>query len=206
VTEARHSIPRLLERLAAISQAGLAYSTDPYDRERFAELQRVNEELLVALSDGRSLEGLFSEDVGYRTPKVDVRAVVFRGDEILLVREKIDGKWTVPGGWADIGESPAECVARELQEESGYQGRVLRLLALFDCERHGHDPGPWHAYKAFFLCEVNGQPQQTTFETDGVGFFGIDGLPELSTGRVTERQIHTFHDAVQSGTENALFD
>lgn len=201
------SIPRLLEKLAAIAQAGLAYSGDAHDRERFAELQGVKEELLRALStEGRSLEGLYSEDVGYRTPKVDVRAVVFRDDAILLVRERIDGKWTVPGGWADIGDSPAESVVRELREESGYEGRVLRLLAFFDREKHGHPPGPWHTYKVFFLCDVDGRPEETTLETDGVGFFPLDALPELSTDRVTEEQIGVFYAAVRSGTDAALFD
>lgn len=207
MTEPSESIPRLTEKLAAIAQAGLAYSVDAHDRDRFAELQGVSEELLRALtSEGRSLEGLYSEDVGYRTPKVDVRAVVLRGDAILLVRERIDGKWTVPGGWADIGESPAECVVRELREESGYEGRVLRLLALFDREKHEHPPGPWHTYKVFFLCEVDGRPEEATLETDGVGFFPIDALPELSTDRVTERQIRTFYDAIRNGTDSALFD
>ena len=201
------SIPILMERLAAISQAGLTYTTDPYDRARFSELQALTDELLRELGrDGRSLEGLYSEDIGYRTPKVDVRAVVFRDDAVLLVRERMDGKWTVPGGWADIGQTPSECVLRELKEESGYDGRVLQLLALFDRERQGHDPNPWYTYKAFFLCDVDGQPRQESLETDGVGFFSIDALPELSTERVTARQIRTFHDAVRAGSNAALFD
>lgn len=205
--ERNESIPLLMEKLAAIAQAGLTYSVDDYDRERFAELQGLGQRLLRALaSEGRSLEGLYSEDVGYRTPKVDVRAVVFRGDTVLLVRERIDGKWTVPGGWADIGDSPAESTLRELKEESGYEGRVLRLLALFDRDRQGHDPLPWHTYKAFFLCEVDGRPEEQTLETDGVGFFPLDALPELSTARVTERQLGMFYDATTDGNDCALFD
>lgn len=200
------SIPILLEKLAAISQAGLTYSTDPHDRARFLLLQELTDQLLSELSGDASLEGLYSEDTGYRTPKVDVRAVVFRHDAILLVRERVDGRWTVPGGWADIGQTPSECVLRELKEESGYDGRVLRLLALLDHQRQGHDPNPWHSYKAFFLCEVNGEPEEATLETSGVGFFRVDALPELSTGRVTERQIRTFYDVVQDGRQGALFD
>lgn len=201
------SIAVLLEKLAAISQAGLTYSTDPHDRARFLQLQDLTDQLVRELTDeDRSLEGLYSEDTGYRTPKVDVRAVVFRDDTILLVRERRDGKWTVPGGWADIGQSPSECCLRELKEESGYDGRVLRLLGLLDRIKQGHDPTPWHSYKAFFLCDVEGRPQQASLETDGVGFFRIDALPKLSTERVTERQIRTFYDAVASGRQEALFD
>lgn len=200
------SIPILLEKLAAISQAGLTYSTDPHDRARFLSLQELTDRLLRELSEDGSLEGLYSEDIGYRTPKVDVRAVVFRHDAVLLVRERVDGRWTVPGGWADIGQTPSECVLRELKEESGYDGRVLRLLALLDHYRQGHDPNPWHSYKAFFLCEVDGEPEDATLETSGVGFFRLDALPELSTVRVTERQIRTFYDVVQDGRQGALFD
>lgn len=201
------SVPILIERLAAISQAGLAYSTDPHDRARFSELEGLTKALLRALSPkDRSLDGLYSEDHGYRTPKVDVRAVVFRDDAVLLVRERADGKWTVPGGWADIGQAPSECVLRELKEESGFDGRVIRLLALFDRERQGHDPNPWYTYKAFFLCDVDGKPAQATLETDGVGFFPVDSLPELSTERVTEVQIRAFYDAVRRGSDAAMYD
>lgn len=197
----------LLEQLAAISQAGLTYSRDPHDRERFEELRETLDALLITLSgEGGSLEGLYSDDVGYRTPKVDVRAVVFQGDKVLLVRERSDGRWSVPGGWADIGQTPSECVLRELKEESGYDGRVVRLLALFDRERQGHPPNPWHTYKAFFLCEVDGEPARSTAETDGVGFFALDGLPALSTGRVTEPQLVAFHESVRGGRDAALFD
>jgi ADP-ribose pyrophosphatase YjhB (NUDIX family) len=135
------------------------------------------------------IRGLFSDQAGYATPKVDVRGAVFRDDAILLVRERSDGGWTLPGGWADVGDSPAAAVEREIAEESGYQARAVRLLAFYDRNKHGHPPYAFHAYKVFFLCELTGGEAQPGGETSEVGFFREDALPELSLTRVVPAQI-----------------
>jgi ADP-ribose pyrophosphatase YjhB (NUDIX family) len=139
-----------------------------------------------------------STDVGYATPKVDVRAAVFREGRLLLVREREDGRWTLPGGWADIGDSPSTAVVREVKEESGYDVRARKLLALLDRNLHGHPPIPYHAYKLFFLCDIVAGNAHAEQETDAVGFFAHDEVPPLSLTRVTPSQMarlfeHFFH-------------
>jgi ADP-ribose pyrophosphatase YjhB (NUDIX family) len=125
---------------------------------------------------------------------------------VLLVREREDGRWTLPGGWTDIGQTPAECALRELREESGYDGRVVRLLAVLDRTKRGHDPSPWHIYKLYFECDISGEPAASTLETDAVDFFAVDALPELSTGRITADLIRLLYDRVVAGERDALFD
>jgi len=197
----------LVERLSAVIQAGLLYAENGFDRERYQQLRSITEELLTVLGAGESaIADLLAEGHGYRTPKVDVRCFVLREDRVLLVREREDGRWTLPGGWTDIGQSPAECALRELREESGYEGKVIRLLAVLDRNKQGHDPTPWHIYKLYFHCEVTGEGAGSTLETDGVDFFPVDALPPLSTGRVTAEQIRMLYDKVVSGDREAAFD
>ncbi len=179
-------------RLQAIAQNGLTFAQDPYDIERYKTVREIVSEMLAA---GSGLElpvvrGLISSDSGYATPKVDVRGVVFRAHKLLLVREKSDGAWTPPGGWADVCASPAENVVREVREESGFETRAVRILAVFDRSKHEHLPQfPFHVYKLFIECEIIGGKATLSSETDGVGFFGEAELPELSITRVTLGQI-----------------
>jgi ADP-ribose pyrophosphatase YjhB (NUDIX family) len=180
-------------RLAAIAQTGLEYASDVYDRERYAQIREIAAEIAAAHTDAsaETIAGLFARDEGYATPKIDVRGVVLREGRVLLVRERSDGGWTLPGGWADVGDTPTEAVTREVREETGFTVRVVRLLALYDRDapRHGHPPYAYHAYKAFFLCEMTGGEAALSVETDGVDFFAPDALPRLSTLRVTEPQL-----------------
>ncbi len=182
---------RWARALQAHAQNGLYYALDPFDKERYAAVQQIAAEMLAAGSgvEIKTIEGLVGEQAGYATPKVDVRAAAFQEGRILLVRERSDGLWTLPGGWADVNESPAESVEREVWEESGYRAKATKLLALWDRSRHGHPPHAFYIYKAVFLCEVTGGAAHESLETDGVGFFAEDALPPLSVGRVTEAQI-----------------
>ncbi len=179
-------------RLQALAQSGLAYQPHQYDLERYEAVRETAAEIMAAASTApiASIRDLFATQQGYATPKVDLRAAVFRDDRILLVQEREDGCWTLPGGWADVNESPAEGVVREVREESGYQTRALKLLAVYDRNRHGHPPIPFHAYKLFFLCESIGGAPEVSNETSGVDWFAEDHLPPLSTTRVTAAQIH----------------
>jgi ADP-ribose pyrophosphatase YjhB (NUDIX family) len=132
---------------------------------------------------GQVLE-LFQNDVGYATPKVDVRGAVFSDGRILLVRERSDGKWTLPGGWADVNQTAAECVKREVEEERGLQVCVRKLAAVWDYHRHGHvSRHPFFIYKMFFLCKIVSGEAKAGAETSEVGFFEGDALPDLSVGR-----------------------
>ena len=151
--------------------------------------------MLAAHSTGDLDEarGLLELQVGPATPKVDVRAAVFDGDGILLIKEPDDGGWSLPGGWADVGETAAEAAAREVYEESGYTVRATGLLAAYDRDRRGHPPIPYHVYKLFFLCEILDHDPSVVAEADGVGFFPADSIPPLSLSRVTPAQIkHLF--------------
>ncbi len=181
------------QRLQALAQTGLTYARDPYDIERYGTIRRIAAEMAAGNpADVADILEEFGRETGYATPKVDVRGAVFDAeDRLLLVRERSDGKWTLPGGWADVGVSPAENVVREIFEEAGFQTRAARLLAVYDRRLHGHPPMLHHVYKMFFLCEITGGEAAVggTTETDGVTFFAPGEMPPLSTGRVTSEQI-----------------
>jgi ADP-ribose pyrophosphatase YjhB (NUDIX family) len=191
VTPSRPAWLRWAERLQAIAQIGLSYAQDPYDQERYAELRRIAVEI-AALGLDASAEDVtvaFASALGYPTPKLDVRAVVFRGDELLLVRERRSGRWTFPGGWADVGDTPARAAERETREESGYEVRAAKLLALLDKTRHEHPPSLDYTYKALFGCQLLGGEPVTSHEIDAVSFFGRGQEPELDRDRTTPGQI-----------------
>ena len=153
-------------------------------------------EILAAHSTGTLEEAgdLLALETGPATPKVDVRAAVFREDRILLVKESGEVGWSLPGGWADVGESPSEAAARETMEESGYRVRPVRLLAAYDRDRHGHPPIPYHVYKLVFLCEILDQTPSPDVDTDGVRFFGEHELPGLSVTRIIPPQVSRFFE------------
>jgi ADP-ribose pyrophosphatase YjhB (NUDIX family) len=179
-------------QLMAIAQNGLTYAESHFDRERYEQIRQIAAEIMAQQSetDERKVLDLFSGDVGYATPKVDVRGVVFRDDRILLVKERADGLWTLPGGWADVNESPNEAVVREVMEESGYQTRARKLLAVWDRAKHPHTPPfAYHIYKICILCELIGGEAATSHETEEVGFYAEKELPPLSISRVTPGQI-----------------
>ena len=184
-----------VERLQAIAQAGLELSDGPYDRERYLALRALATEIAAAHlelgspAERRRLDELLTGDGGYPTPKVDVRALVRRGREVLLVRERVDGRWSLPGGWADVGWAPAAMVEREVAEESGFQVRARRLLALWDRARHNSNPSLHSVYKVAVACDLLGGTARPSVETLDVGWFDADALPELSTDRITAAQI-----------------
>lgn len=180
-----------VKKLQAIAQNGLTYSENPFDIERFKSLQAIAAEIMATYTNVEHsyILDLFAREVGYATPKVDVRAAVFRDNTILLVKERSDGCWTLPGGWGDVGESPSEVAVKEAYEESGYQTRAVKLLAVYDRDKQGHPPFPYYIYKLFFLCELVGGSPSPSIETESVEFFPEDGIPELSLGRVTPAQI-----------------
>ncbi len=179
------------QRVAAIAQSGLAYARDPFDIERYEALRKIAAEV-VAERTGRAaddIDAYLSQEAGYATPKIDVRGVVFAAGELLLVRERSDGGWTLPGGWADVLDSPSSAVEREIREESGYETRTTKVLAVFDRNRHPHPPQLFHVWKVFLRCELTGGAAAESIETDGVAFFARDALPPLSTLRVTAAQL-----------------
>ena len=203
--------PKWLEwarRLQALAQSGLAYTENPFDIERYQALSELAAEMVAgcAGADPGQVRDLFAGQAGYATPKIDVRGVAFRDDAILLVKERAGGRWTLPGGWADVNDSPAEATEREVYEESGYRVRAVKLLALYDRNKHEHPPYIFHIYKVFFRCQLLGGEPAQSLETAGVGFFRKDELPELSLGRVTPRQIARFFEHLRHPDWPADFD
>ncbi len=182
-------------KVQAIAQNGLAFSRDPFDRQRYQELEQLTATMLATelAAPLATVRSFWEGERGYATPKVDVRGGVFRGDQVLLVRERSDGRWSLPGGWVDVNDAPSAAVAREIREESGYEARAVKLAALVDKNRHAHPPGVHHIYKLFFLCELTGGSPAVSAETDAVGFFPVHALPELSTGRVIAAQIERLY-------------
>jgi len=190
------------KRLAALAQNGLTYSENEYEIDRYNQIRQIAAEMMSAGFgpaaplrtegglDTKAIIDLFSREQGYATPKVDVRGAAFRDDKILLVKEKIDDAWTLPGGWADPCQSPSEAVVREVLEESGFEARAVKLAAVYDRSKHPHEPPmPFHLYKLFFLCEITGGAATESYETTGVEFFAEDGIPPLSISRTLPFQI-----------------
>jgi ADP-ribose pyrophosphatase YjhB (NUDIX family) len=183
---------RIARELRAIAQTGLAFSADRFDRQRY---RRVRELAAAMLADGSGAKyeviiDVLREGWGYATPKVDVRGAAFVDGRVLLVREISDGRWTLPGGWADVNQSAAECVVREIAEESGFEARALKLAAVRDYQKSGHPPRHVDSiYKMFFICEITGGSARASDETSEADFFPRDALPPLSLGRTTAAQI-----------------
>lgn len=177
--------------LRAIAQIGLTFSKDTFDRQRFNRIRELAASLLARGTDEdpRKLLDLFRQDSGYATPKVDVRGAAFHDGRVLLVREISDGGWTLPGGWADVNQSPAECVIREIAEESGFIARAVKLAAVHDYRKRHPPRNIDSIYKLFFICELTGGSATASDETSEVAFFERHGLPPLSAGRTTAEQI-----------------
>lgn len=189
------SAPRWLEwtrSLQSIAQAGLTYARDPFDIERYEQLREVTAEIAAygAEADPGLIRGFFASQQGYPTPKIDVRAAVVVEDRILLVKERDDGRWSMPGGWADIGESASEAAVRETSEEAGLTTEAVKLIAFYERERRGHPVHPEFSYKAFFACRPVGAVMTAAgAETEDARFFGRDEIPTLSLPRVTPAEL-----------------
>ncbi|MDT3402741.1 NUDIX hydrolase [Mucilaginibacter terrae] len=186
----------LIKRLKSISDIGLLYAKDEFDRERYTELQQISFDMLeqVTGQDMETLHAAFPPASDYPTAKVDIRGLLLSPDKkILLVRESTDGKWSLPGGWADIGYSPKETVIKEFKEETGLDITPVKLLAVFDKKLHPHPPQPFYVYKMVFLCEALSTDLLKGFDMLDVQFFDIDHLPELSTNRILQSQIELLY-------------
>ncbi|MCS5709944.1 NUDIX hydrolase N-terminal domain-containing protein [Candidatus Berkiella aquae] len=206
----RHKHQWLLwaNEIQGISQAGLTYAKDPFDLQRYQRLQQLAAEMVAYQSFDafEKIQQLFASEKHYLTPKLDVRVAIIQEENILLVKEISDGKWSLPGGWADVNESPAENGIKEVLEETGLQVAITKLFALFDKLKHTHPPELPHAYKAFFLGEIIGGEIKTSIETTQVQFFHKDELPVLSINRVTPAQIALAFTHYQNKTLATDFD
>ncbi|MDD1502462.1 NUDIX hydrolase [Lysinibacillus sp. CNPSo 3705] len=196
------------KKIQSISQAGLTFSKDVYDIERYEELRNLSAQIMLEYTglEMQKIKDLFTNETGYQTPKIDVRGAVFTNNKILLVREKIDDRWSLPGGFCDIGLSPSENIVKEIKEEAGYDVVPTKLLALLDMNKHPHPPQPYHYYKLFIQCEIIGGQASNGLETKGVHFYHKHKLPNLSLGRNTESQIKTLFEFLRNPHKDTIFD
>lgn len=199
----------LIKEIRALAQSALQYTKDPYDRERFERLIEISSELYAELSDSdlASVERFFIPEVGYATPKVDLRACVFRNDKVLLVKERSDGRWTLPGGWADQNESPIEGITREVKEESGFDVSIDALYAVKDRDRNPYRPKyPVSIYKLFFTGSIVGGEPEANIEVSEIDFFAVDELPPLSEARVLKQDIRDGYHFFKVGARGCHCD
>ncbi|WP_371809650.1 NUDIX hydrolase [Terribacillus sp. AE2B 122] len=195
-------------RIQAISQAGLHFSKDVFDRERYAELQQLSAEIIANYTkqSAEDVEKTLAAEKGYPTPKLDIRGVVFREGKLLLVKEKMDERWSLPGGFCEVGLSASENAVKEIKEESGYDVVPKKLLAVLDSDKHTDKPQMFHYYKIFLQCEVVGGGAQESVETSEIGFFGETELPPLSLKRNTEAQIKMLFESLRDPNKQSVFD
>lgn len=196
------------KELQAIAQAGLTYTRDVFDKERFEMIRDMSVEMMAHQTheEHQLIKDLFASEVGYATPKVDVRAVIFKDNKILMVKEKADGNWSLPGGWGDIGLTASEVAVKEVKEESGFEVVATKLLAVFDKKCHPHPPSPYHVYKLFIQCDIIGGQATKGIETADVAFFDQNHLPTLSVERNTENQIQLAFDYLNDSQKETYFD
>jgi ADP-ribose pyrophosphatase YjhB (NUDIX family) len=181
----------IAREVRAIAQTGLAFTADGFDLQRYERLRELAARLMAqgSATEQESILELLRQERGYATPKVDVRGAAFEDGRVLMVREISDGKWTLPGGWADINQTAGECVVREIAEESGFEARALKLAAVYDYQKRNPPRHIDSIYKMFFICEIVGGAARASDETSEVAFFPRNELPTLSLGRTTAAQI-----------------
>lgn len=198
-----------LKKLKAIADVGLLYSKNEYDTERYTEIHDLSLALLQQVS-GHSMEVLkssFPAATDYPTAKVDVRGMILSPDKkILLIQESADGKWSLPGGWADVGYTPKEVIVKECKEETGLDVNVKQLLAVFDKRAHPHPPQPFYVYKLVFLCEAVSTTITKGFDVLDVQYFDVAALPPLSEDRILQSQIELLYQKIRRGDSDAYFD
>jgi ADP-ribose pyrophosphatase YjhB (NUDIX family) len=197
------------KQLQSIAQTGIEFTENPYDRERYEKLRGISLEIMHEYTgiENEKLVSLFANESGYPTPKIDVRAAIFDEEgRILMIREKLDNKWALPGGWADIELTLSDNIVKESLEEAGARIRVRRIIGIFDRNTHVHDDYPYSAYKIFVECDYLSGEFKPNIETLEHEFFTPDNLPELSEGRNTAEQITICFKARKAKIFEPVFD
>jgi ADP-ribose pyrophosphatase YjhB (NUDIX family) len=198
-----------IKRIQALAEIGLHFAENTFDRERYEELQEIALQMLEHITDVplEKIRPIIQENDGYKTPKVDVRAVVFNEEnQILLIQEKVDKKWAMPGGWSDISYSPSEVAEKESFEEAGIKVKTIKLLAVLDKQKQNMPPEFEYVYKIFLLCKMLDNNISVGTETSDVGWFDENDLPELSTPRNTLEQIKMMFEFHRKERTETCFD
>jgi ADP-ribose pyrophosphatase YjhB (NUDIX family) len=206
-----NAVPRWLQWarvIQAVSQTGLTYASSDYEVQRYRRLTEIAAEIIqdhASLPKELLLQD-FAAQPGYATPKIDVRGAVVRDGQILLVQERVDERWCMPGGWADVGDLPSQMVVREVWEESGFHVVPRKVVGVYDANRSGRPLELYHAYKLIFLCEPTGGEARPSDETLDARFFPFDGLPPLSVSRTHQRHLAEVEAHLRDPDRPAAFD
>jgi ADP-ribose pyrophosphatase YjhB (NUDIX family) len=203
--------PRWLEwarEIQALAQTGNQYALNEFQRQRYNRLIEIAAEMVdehTSLGYPQVYKA-FSSQIGYATPRVDVRGAVFKDQRLLLVRERSDGGWTLPGGWADVGDIPSQAAEREVLEEAGYQVKATKVVGVYDANRFG-SLELFHAYKIVFLCDLISGEASSSVETSEVAFFLKNELPEaLSAERTSLRHLEDAYYCLDEVNRPTIFD
>lgn len=193
--------------IQSIAQCGLAYTKDIYDMERFERLRDISAEMLGCKTEipVEKVKGLFCNESGYQTPKIDTRAAVFKDGKILLVHEK-NGAWSLPGGWVDVLESVGSNTVKEVKEESGLDVKAVKIIAIQDRNRHNDPPYAYGVCKIFVLCELLGGSFVPNIETTEAGWFSLEQLPLLAEEKCNRKQVEMCFLAGKNPAWEVLFD
>lgn len=207
-----NSIIDIAKKVRTISEIGLLYSTNDFDKERYSELKILSEQMMDATHhfSPYSASSLYNPTIDYPTPKVDIRALVLnKQNEILMVQERADSCWSLPGGWADIGATPSEVAIKEVLEETGLEVECFSLAAVFDKRVHPHPPEPYYVYKLVFYCRIKDSSPLTVkpaFDVLDAGWFNINALPALSENRILPSQVATVYNNIIQNNFLTTFD
>jgi len=201
---------KIARELHSMSQVGLEHAANGYDTERYTRLRELAAEIVSKQStlSEEEVQKSFAMQPGYITPKVDVRAAIIHDGKILLVKEESDGRWSLPGGWADVGDTPSQAIIREVREESGFDVRVRNVVGVYDANRVPNEEWMpfYHAYKLLFLCEILGGEARSSHETPDVGFFALDQLPPLSLFRTNRGIIEDAFEQAKNASKGTVFE
>ncbi len=206
-----HEVPQWLRwarEIHQIGQTGLFYTRNEFDRQRFKRLVDISAEMIDphVPQPLEEIRAALSAQAGYITPKVDVRAAVFQNDQILMVREMTDGRWSLPGGWADVNDAPSDMVEREVREETGLRVKARKIVGVYEANHDQEPVNVFHCYKILFLCDYLDGSLQPSYETPEVRFYSLDELPQLSIFRTQERYIREAYSQSQDPSKQAVFD
>ena len=206
-----NKIPKWLKwarEIQQLSQTGLAFAVTDYERQRYKRLTEITAKIVEHHTslEKEAVEKVLMKQPGYATPKIDIRAAVIKDDKILLVQERSDERWAMPGGWADVGDIPSEVAVRETKEESGYDVKPIKVIGVFDANRSGGQLEFFHAFKIVFLCELTGGEAATSDETQDVNFFAFDELPPLSLNRTNDKHLKEILAHLKDPQQSTFFD
>lgn len=194
--------------IQSLAQAGLAYTNNCYDKERYERLREISAEM-IANKTGMEIENvknIFCNEKGYQTPKIDTRAAIFKDDKILLVHENND-TWSLPGGWCDVLESVKSNTIKEVKEETGLDVETLKVIAIQDRNKHNTPVYAYGVCKVFILCNILGGSFIPNIETTETKYFSLNEIPEnLANEKTNLEQIIMCFNAYHDESWQTQFD